>query len=151
MTTSSLKQRIQEDMKTALKAKQQKRLNVIRLLQAAIKQREIDERISLDDNQVIAVIEKMIKQRRESISQYQRAKRQDLVDQETFEIEVLQMYLPPPLTAAQINELIEQALNETQANSIQALGKVMTYLKPHVQGRTDMKALSEMLKQRLTQ
>ena len=147
----SLKQRIQEDMKSALRAQEKQRLGTIRLLHAAIKQREIDERISLEDAQVVAVLEKMIKQRREALIQYQQANRQDLVDKEAFEIEVLQAYLPQPLSQVELTELIETTIKESNATSIKDLGKVMSLLKPQVQGRADMKMLSESVKRRLNQ
>jgi uncharacterized protein len=149
--SDSLKQRIQEDMKSAMRAKEKQRLGVIRLIQAAIKQREIDEQISLDETQVIAVLDKMLKQRRDSLAQYEKANRQDLADQETFEIKVIQEYLPQPLTEAELTLLIETALKEIEASSIKDLGKVMGWLKPKVQGRADMKTLSATLKQRLSQ
>lgn len=149
--SDSLTQRIQEDMKSAMRAKEKQRLGVIRLIRAAIKQREIDEQISLDNTQVIVVLDKMIKQRRDSLAQYEKANRQDLVEQEAFEIEVIQEYLPQPLTEAELASLVEMALKESDANSIKDLGKVMGWLKPKVQGRADMKALSAMLKQRLSQ
>jgi len=149
--SESLKQKIQEDMKTAMRSKEKQRLGAIRLIQAAIKQREVDERISLDDSQVIAVLDKMLKQRRDSLAQYEKAKRQDLVEQEAFEIKLIQEYLPQPLSEAELAHLIEITLTETGASSIKDLGKVMGLLKPQVQGRTDMKALSTILKQRLSQ
>jgi len=149
--SDSLTQRIQEDMKSAMRAKEKQRLGVIRLIRAAIKQREIDEQISLDDAQVIVVLDKMIKQRRDSLAQYEKANRQDLADQEAFEIKVIQEYLPQPLTEAELALLIETALKEIDATSIKDLGKIMGWLKPKVQGRADMKTLSATLKQRLSQ
>ncbi|RKZ49794.1 MAG: GatB/YqeY domain-containing protein [Candidatus Parabeggiatoa sp. nov. 3] len=148
--SESLKQSITDDMKSAMRAKEKQRLGVIRLIQAAIKQQEVDERISLDDTQVIAVLDKMLKQRRDSLAQYEKAGRQDLADQEAFEIEVIQEYMPTPLSEAELTDLIEKAIKETGANSIKGLGKVMGYLKPKVQGRADMKALSASLKQQLS-
>ncbi len=148
--SESLKQSITDDMKSAMRAKEKQRLGVIRLIQAAIKQQEVDERISLDDTQVIAVLDKMLKQRRDSLAQYEKAGRQDLADQEAFEISLIQEYMPTPLSEAELTDLIQKAIKETQANSIKALGKVIGYLKPKVQGRTDMKALSASIKQQLS-
>ncbi|HIE02738.1 MAG: GatB/YqeY domain-containing protein [Candidatus Parabeggiatoa sp.] len=148
--SESLKLSITDDMKSAMRAKEKQRLGVIRLIQAAIKQREVDERISLDDTQVISVLDKMLKQRRDSLAQYEKAGRQDLADQEAFEISLIQEYMPTPLSEAELTDLIQKAIKETQANSIKALGKVIGYLKPKVQGRTDMKALSASIKQQLS-
>jgi uncharacterized protein len=148
--SESLKLKISDDMKSAMRAKEKQRLGVIRLIQAAIKQREVDERISLDDTQVLAVLDKMLKQRRDSLAQYEQAGRQDLAEQEAFEIKVIQQYLPTPLTEDELSDLIQQAIKETGAESIKDLGKVMAYLKPKVQGRADMKALSASLKKQLT-
>jgi uncharacterized protein YqeY len=151
MAEFSLKEKITADMKVAMRAKEKQRLGVIRLIQAAIKQREVDERISLDDSQVIVVLDKMLKQRRDSIEQYEKAERPDLVDQEAFEIQVIKTYLPQPLTATEITDLITQAIQATGATSVKDLGKVMGILKAQVQGRTDMKQLTDQIKQRLNQ
>jgi len=148
--SQTLKQRITEDMKSAMRAKDKQRLGTIRLIQAAIKQQEIDQRINLDDAQVIKVLDKMLKQRRDSLAQYEKAKRQDLAEQEAFEIEVIQTYMPQPLTEAELADLIKSAISATGATSIKDLGKLMGHLKPLVQGRTDMRALSANLKQRLS-
>ena len=148
--SESLKQKIQEDMKSAMRAKEKQRLGVIRLIQAEIKQREVDERISLDDTQVIAVLSKMLKQRRDSLAQFEKAGRQDLAEQESFEIKIIQTYMPQPLSEVELADLIEVAIIETGASSIKDLGKVMGYIKSKVQGRTDMKALSAFIKQRLS-
>ena len=137
-------------MKTAMRAKDKQRLGVIRLIQAAIKQREVDERISLDDKEVIIVLDKMLKQRRDSLAQYKKAERQDLAEQESFEIKLIQNYMPQPLSESELAELIETAFTETGATSIKELGKLMGYLKPKVQGRVDMRALSTNLKKRLS-
>ena len=145
----ALKERITEDMKTAMRAGDKERLATVRLLLAAIKQREVDERITLDDTQVLAVIEKMIKQRREAISQFESGGRSDLVAKETAEIGVLQAYLPAQLTAAEIDALIAEAIAATGAASIKDMGKVMGFAKPKAQGRTDMGALSARIKQKL--
>lgn len=144
-----LKQRLVEDMKTAMKAGEKRRLGVIRLINAAIKQREVDERIELDDIQVLAVLDKMLKQRRDSITQYEAAKREDLADQERYEIGVCQEYLPTALTADEIAALIEAAIVASGAVSLKDMGKVMAHLKPQVQGRADVGAVSALVKQRL--
>jgi hypothetical protein len=149
--SESLKQRIQADMKSALRAREQQRLGTIRLLQAAIKQREIDERIVLNDEQIIAILGKMIKQRRDSITQYEHANRQDLADKEAFEIEVLQTYLPQPLSEAELIHLIEAKIAESHATSPKDLGKVMRLIKPCIQGRADMKIVSDQVKSYLNQ
>jgi hypothetical protein len=145
-----LKQRLQEDMKAAMRAKEKQRLGTIRLIHAAIKQREVDERIQLDDSQVVAVLDKMLKQRRDSLAQYEQAGRQDLADQEAFEIAVIQTYLPQPLTAEELTAMIDKALVESQASSVKDLGKVMQLLKPQLQGRADMRQVSEQVKQNLS-
>jgi uncharacterized protein len=145
----ALKERITEDMKTAMRAGEKARLSTIRLALAAIKQREVDERISLDDGQVLAVLEKMIKQRREAITQFQSGGRADLVDKESAEILVLQGYLPAQLSDAEIDTLIAEAIAATGAASIKDMGKVMGAVKPKVQGRADMGAVSARIKQKL--
>jgi uncharacterized protein YqeY len=145
----SLKERIQQDVKDAMRAKDKPRLATIRLITAAIKQREVDERIDLDDTQVIAVLDKMVKQRRESISQFEKASRDDLIAQENSELEIIQSYLPEQLTEAEITVLIDTAMAATGAASIKDMGKVMGQLKPKLQGRADMGAVSAMIKARL--
>ena len=145
----ALKERITEDMKTAMRAAEKERLGTVRLLLAAIKQREVDERITLDDGQVLAVIEKMIKQRREAISQFESGGRSDLVAKETAEIGVLQAYLPAQLTPAEIDTLITEAIAATGAASIKDMQKVMGFVKAKAQGRADMGALSARIKQKL--
>ncbi len=145
-----LKQRLVEDMKTAMKAGEKRRLGVIRLINAAIKQREVDERIELDDTQVLAVLDKMLKQRRDSITQYEAAKREDLAEQERYEIGVCQEYLPTALTDDDIAALIEAAIAASGAASMKEMGKVMAILKPQVQGRADVGAVSAQVKQRLS-
>jgi uncharacterized protein YqeY len=144
-----LKAQIQSDMKTALKAGDKTRLGVIRLILAAIKQREVDERIELDDSQVLAVLDKMVKQRRDSIEQFGAANRQDLVDVERFEVEVIQGYLPAALTEAEIAALVESAVAESGASAMCDMGKVMAVLRPQVQGRAAMGAVSALVKRRL--
>jgi uncharacterized protein YqeY len=136
-------------MKSAMRAKDAPRLGAIRLLQAAIKQREVDERIELDDTQVIEAIEKMLKQRRDSISQYEAASRHDLADAEKFEVSVLQTYLPQPLTEAEIAALLDKVVADTGASGIKDMGKVMAALKPLVVGRADMGSISGLIKARL--
>jgi len=136
-------------MKSAMRAKDKQRLGAIRLIQAAIKQREVDERISLDDTQVIVVLDKMLKQRRDALAQYEKAERKDLAEQESFEIKLIQTYMPQALTESELAELIEAAISETGAVSVKDMGKVMGHLKPKVQGRADMRSLSAHIKQRL--
>jgi uncharacterized protein YqeY len=145
----SLKQQITEDMKAAMRAKDAPRLAAIRLLQAAIKQREVDERIELADDQVVAVIEKMLKQRRESIVQYEGAGRQDLADAEKFEVSVLQNYMPQPLSEQEIEALVAEAVSTSGAASIKDMGKVVGLLKPKMAGRADMGKVSALVKARL--
>jgi uncharacterized protein YqeY len=145
----ALKERVTEDMKTAMRAADKERLATVRMLLAAIKQREVDERITLDDGQVLAVIEKMIKQRREAIAQFESGGRSDLVAKESAEITVLQGYLPAQLTVAEIDALIGEAIAATGAASIKDMGKVMGFVKPKAQGRADMGALSARIKQKL--
>jgi uncharacterized protein YqeY len=145
----ALKERITEDMKTAMRAGEKARLGTVRLALAAIKQREVDERISLDDTQVLAVLEKMIKQRREAITQFQSGGRADLVAKESAEISVLQQYLPAQMSEAEIDTLIQEAIQSTGAASLKDMGKVMAVVKPKAQGRADMGALSARIKQKL--
>jgi uncharacterized protein YqeY len=145
----ALKDRVTEDMKTAMRAGDKERLAAVRLLLAAIKQREVDERITLDDSQVLAVIEKMIKQRRESVTQFETGGRSDLAAKENAEIGVLQGYLPAQLTPAEVDALIAEAIAATGAASVKDMGKVMGFVKPKAQGRTDMGALSARIKQKL--
>jgi uncharacterized protein len=144
-----LKARITEDMKNAMRAKDSARLGAIRLLQAAIKQREVDERIELDDMQVVEAIEKMLKQRRDSISQYEAANRHDLADVEKFEVAVLQEYLPAALTESELNDILSQVITDTGAAGVKDMGKVMAAIKPLVIGRADMSSISGMIKSRL--
>jgi len=145
-----LKQRLQNDMKSAMKAGDKRRLGVIRLINAAIKQREVDERTELDDTQVLVVLDKMLKQRRDSIAQYQNAGREDLAAQERYEIEVCQDYMPVALEDADIDAMIDAAVASTGAAGIKEMGKVMGVLKPQMQGRADMAAVSAKVKGRLT-
>jgi uncharacterized protein len=142
----SLKERITEDMKASMRSGDKERLAGIRLILAAIKQREVDERIQLDDTQVLAVLDKMIKQRRESITQFEAGGRADLVAKESAELAVLQSYLPAQLSAAEVESAIRAAIASTGATSMKDMGKVMAAVKPQVQGRTDMGALSARIK-----
>ncbi|MEZ5616360.1 MAG: GatB/YqeY domain-containing protein [Rhodocyclaceae bacterium] len=142
----NLKGRIGEDMKTAMKARETARLNAIRLLLAAIKQKEVDERIELDDASVLAVIDKMLKQRRDSIAQYEKAGRQDLADAEKFEVEVLSGYMPLALTAEEIQVAVAKAVAASGATGPQDMGKVMAALKPQLAGRADMGRVSGLVK-----
>jgi uncharacterized protein len=144
-----LKAQIQSDMKTAMKAGDKARLGVIRLILAAVKQREVDERIELDDTQVLVVLDKMVKQRRDSIAQFDAAGRKDLADGERFEIEVIQGYLPAALSDAELAELVGAAVAAANAAVMSDMGKVMAILRPQVQGRADMTAVSALVKGRL--
>ncbi len=143
---STLKERITEDMKAAMRAAEKERLGTIRMLQAAIKQREVDERIALDDAQVIAVIEKMVKQRKESIAQFEQGGRADLAAKEKAEIHLLQAYLPAQLSEAEVDALIKDAIATTGAASIKDMGKVMGVVKSRAAGRADMGAVSARIK-----
>ena len=145
----ALKNQIQEEVKTAMRARDKERLLVLRLITAAIKQREVDERIELDDEQVLMVLDKMVKQRRESLEQYEKAAREDLVAQERFELQLLQEFLPEPLSEAELAELIKAAIAESGASSIRDMGSVMNALRPSVQGRADMKVVSQAVKNQL--
>ena len=144
-----LKERITDDMKAAMRSGEKERLGLIRMITAAIKQREVDERISLDDSQVLGVLEKMIKQRKESVVQFQAGNRQDLVDKEAAEIALLQSYLPAALSEAEIDALIAQAIAATGAASIKDMGKVMGLVKGKAAGRADMAAVGAKIKAKL--
>ena len=146
---STLKARITEDMKTAMRGQDKPRLGVIRLMLAAIKQQEGDTRTELDDSTILAVLEKMLKQRRESLRQYTDAGRLDLANQEQFEIGIIQDYMPQALAADELDALIQQGIAETGATTMRDMGKVMNWLKPQVQGRTDMGQLSGLIKAKL--
>jgi uncharacterized protein len=145
----SLKERITEDMKAAMRSGEKERLGVIRLITSAIKQREVDERIVLDDAQVLSVLEKMIKQRKESVAQFQAGNRQDLVDKENAEITLLHGYLPEQLGDAELDSLIGEAIAATGAASIKDMGKVMAIIKSKAQGRADMAAVGAKIKAKL--
>jgi hypothetical protein len=145
----SLKARIQEDVKTAMRAHERERLSALRLVTAGIKQKEVDERIELNDEQVLAVLDKMVKQRRESLEQYEQAGREDLASRERFELELIQSYLPEPLDAAALTDLIRSTIADLGASSLRDMGPVMNALRGQVQGRADMKAVSEAVKAQL--
>ncbi|MDN5862904.1 MAG: GatB/YqeY domain-containing protein [Salinisphaera sp.] len=145
----TLKEQIGEDMKSAMRARERERLSVVRMLLAAIKQKEIDERVSLDDAGVLAVVEKMVKQRRDAESQYRDAGRAELAAAEAAEIAVLGAYLPEPLDDVALQGLIEDAITATGATTMRDMGQVMGVLKPQVQGRADMAAVSGAVKKRL--
>ena len=147
----SLKQQINEDMKTAMRARDTARLGTIRLLLAAMKQREVDERIDLSDADVLSVIEKMLKQRRDSISQFEAAGRQELADAEKFEVSVLQGYMPQQMTEAEIAAAVDEAIAASDAKAPQDMGKVMGLLKPKMAGRAEMGKVSALVKARLSQ
>ena len=146
----SLKERITDDMKAAMRSGEKERLGVIRMITSAIKQREVDERVVLDDTQVLGVLEKMIKQRKESLVMFQAGNRQDLVDKESAEITLLQGYLPTQLSGAEIDALINEAVAATGAASIKDMGKVMGIIKTKAQGRADMAAVGAKIKARLS-
>jgi uncharacterized protein YqeY len=145
----SLKERITEDMKAAMRAKDSERLGTIRMVTAAIKQREVDERIALDDTQVLAVLEKMIKMRKESVAQFLSGGREDLAAKENKEIDLLQAYLPAQLSETELDALIADALAKSGATSIKEMGKAMALLKQSAQGRADMGLVSAKLKAKL--
>ena len=149
MPLNTLKGQIQEDVKTAMRARDQKRLTALRLITAAIKQVEIDQRIEMDDQAILAVLDKMVKQRRDSLEQYNAAGRDDLAAQEQFELELISVYLPEALSDDELATLIKQAVADTGASSIRDMGKVMNQLRGQVQGRADMKAVSSAVKEQL--
>ena len=144
-----LKLRIQEDIKSAMRARDRARVGALRQVSAAIKQREVDDRVTLDSPGVVAVLEKMLKQRRDSLAQFESAGRDDLASQESFEIELIEAYMPSPLSPQELQALIADALAETGAGSMKDMGRVMAWLKPRVQGRADMKQLSTTVREKL--
>ena len=146
MAASALKTRINDEMKEAMRAKEKDRLGVIRLILAAIKQREVDERIELDDTQVLAVLDKMLKQRRDSIEQYSSAGREELADKERFEVTIIQSYMPAALSDDELDTMIKDIVAAIGASTMQDMGKVMAELKPKVQGRADMGKVSQKVK-----
>lgn len=143
----NIKERIQEDMKTSMRNQDKARLGVIRLMLAAFKQIEVDQRVAIDDPLAVQILDKMVKQRRESIQQYEVAGRKDLLDQEAFELKIIQEYLPRALSEDEIAGLITQAINKVEAKGVQDMGKVMALLKPEIQGRADAGAVSAKVKQ----
>ena len=145
----TLKETIQNDVKAAMKAKDQPQLNALRLITAAIKQKEVDERVDVTDADVLTILDKMGKQRRDSIEQYQKADRQDLVKQEQYELDLLARYLPTPLSPAEISTLMDAAMIESGAVAVKDMGKVMQLLKPKCQGRADLTQISAMVKAHL--
>jgi len=145
----TLKAQISEDMKNAMRAKEAERLGTIRLLQAAIKQREVDERIELADADVISVVEKMLKQRKDSIAAYEKANREDLAAVEKAEVAILQAYLPEQLSDEEVQALLDKAIADTGANSMKDMGKVMGIIKPQVAGKADMGKISGLIKAKL--
>jgi|TARA_B100000959_G_scaffold95950_1_gene101763 hypothetical protein len=147
---TTLKERITAEMKEAMRARETVRLETIRLLRAAIQRREVDERIELDDAEVLSVVQKMIKQGRDAISQFDQGGRDDLVQKEAATLAILETYLPEQLDEAKLKELIDQAVKETGAQTVRDMGKVMGWIKPRVQGRADMGALSGTIKQKLS-
>jgi uncharacterized protein YqeY len=146
---SALKDQISEQMKVSMRAKDKARLGTIRLMLAALKQVEVDERIELDDARVLAVLDKMVKQRKDSITQYQTAERFDLVEKEQQEMEVIKTFLPQPLSDVEIEQIIDAALAATDATGMAAMGAVMAQIKPQLQGRADMSAVSQKVKAKL--
>lgn len=146
MVESLVKQRLQDDIKQAMRDRNQQKLTAIRFIMAAIKQREVDERISLDDTQVIAILEKLSKQRKDSIEQYQSGGRTDLVEKEQFELNLIKTYLPKPLSEEEVEAIIKDAIKSTGAASVRDMGKVMSDIKPKLQGRADMSFVSAQIK-----
>jgi len=146
----SLKVKINEDMKSAMRSKDSARLGAIRLLQSALKQKEVDERIDLVDSDVLIIIEKMLKQRRDSIDAFKKADRQDLVEKEEFEVSVLMQYMPEPLDESEILNIIEQAIKNLSASSMKDMGAVMNAVKPQLSGKANMADVSQTIKAKLT-
>lgn len=147
---SDLKKHIQEDMKAAMRSQEKQRLDTIRLILAAVKQVEVDERIEMDDARLLAILDKMLKQRRDSVAQYESAGRIDLVAQENFEIGIIQNYMPAQLSITEIEKLINDSIAVSGATSAKDMGKVMAELKPKIQGRADVAAVSAKVKERLS-
>jgi uncharacterized protein YqeY len=145
----ALKEKITQDMKDAMKAGEKDRLGVIRLILSALKQREVDERIVLDDSQILSVLDKMLKQRRESVAQFTQGNRKDLADKEEAEIKIIQAYMPAQLSEAELDQLVAAAVTESGAATVKDMGKVMGILKPKVAGKADMSAVSARIKAKL--
>ena len=146
----SIRQTISDDMKTFMRAKDSARLGAIRLLQASIKQKEVDERIELNDDQILSVIQKMLKQRRDSIEAFKKANRNDLVNKEEFEVKILQTYMPEPLSAEEVEKEIDDAIKSTDAKSLKDMGSIMGLVKAKVSGRANMAEVSKKIKEKLT-
>ena len=146
----SLKVKINEDMKLAMRSKDSSRLGAIRLLQSAIKQKEVDERIDINDGDILIIIEKMLKQRRDSIDAFRKADRQDLVEKEEFEVTVLMQYMPEPLEEGEILNIIDQAIKKLNATSMKDMGAVMNAVKPELSGKANMAEVSQKIKSKLT-
>ena len=146
----TLSETINDNMKTAMKSGEKKRLGVIRLIRAEIKQQEVDERITISDEQVVVLLDKMLKQRRDSITQYENAGRTELAEQEHYEVDVIKGYLPEALSEGEIAKLIDAAIEHANASSMKEMGKVIGWLKPKLQGRADMGKVSGLVKQRLS-
>lgn len=147
----TIKERINNDLKDAMRAKDKKKLDALRLVTAAIKQIEVDERIEVDDARMLVILDKLAKQRNESIAQFQAAKRDDLVNQEQFELDIIKEYLPEPLSEEEINTLVMEAIVSSEAKQMSDMGKVMNLLKPQLQGRADMAKVSALIKAKLSQ
>ncbi|MCW8409668.1 GatB/YqeY domain-containing protein [Legionella sp. PATHC035] len=146
----TIKERLNNDVKDAMRAKEKELLAALRLITAAVKQVEVDERIEVDDERMLVILDKMSKQRKESIAQYEKANRDDLVAQEQFELDILKNYLPEPLSAAEIEHMVQEAIASTGAEKMADMGKVMALLKPSLQGRADMAQVSAMIKAKLS-
>ncbi|MBI2787003.1 MAG: GatB/YqeY domain-containing protein [Legionella longbeachae] len=146
----TIKERLNNDIKDAMRAKDKNLLTILRLVTAAIKQVEVDERIEVDEERMLVILDKMTKQRKESIAQYEKANRDDLVAQEQFEVEILKKYLPEPLSATEIEKMIDDAIASTAAAKMADMGKVMALLKPGLQGRADMAQVSSLIKAKLS-
>ncbi|KTD14310.1 GatB/YqeY domain-containing protein [Legionella israelensis] len=146
----TIKEQITNDLKDAMRAKDKKKLEALRLITAAIKQIEVDERIEVDDDRLLSILDKMAKQRRESIEQFEKAGREDLVDQEQYELDVISNYLPEPLTEEEIRQLIDETMQQLDAKTMADMGKVMAQLKPKLQGRADMSEVSKIIRAKLS-
>ena len=146
----TIKEQISNDLKNAMRARDKKKLDALRLISAAVKQIEVDERIDVDDTRLLVILDKLAKQRNESISQFKSAGREDLIAQEEFELDLIKQYLPEPPSDAEVEKLVEQALSDVNAQHMEDMGKVMAQLKPQLQGRADMGKVSAMIKAKLS-
>jgi len=146
----SLKEKIIADMQDAMRSKESEKLNAIRLLQSSIKQKEVDDRVDIDDESILSIIEKMLKQRRDSIEAFKKANRNDLVDKEEFEVKILQTYMPEPLSAKEVEKEIDEAIKSTNAKNMKDMGSVMALVKTKVSGRANMAEVSKKIKEKLT-